>query len=568
MALALIALFLGMILEMIGPYLIKIAIDRYMIGEIENWAERISGIELMAFFYLGTLFLRFITGYIDTYMMTLLAQRVMHDMRMGIFSHLQKLAMRFFDRNPVGRLMTRVTNDVEVLNEMLTGGIIQTIGDLFLMVGLIFWLLYLNWYLALVAFSIIPVMVFITTIYRPRIRLLYRMIREKISEINVNMNENLSGISVVQIFNREDRNFKRFEGINQEYLDTNLRAIFLDSLFYPGIQALSTISVSMIIWYGGRFVVQDVIPLGTLVAFIYYVQMFFRPIMDIGMQYGVMQRAMASCERIFTLLDEGYEIESPIHPVPLKEVKGEIEFRGVSFAYDEENWVLKNVSFHVKPGEKVAIVGATGAGKTSTIRLLSRFYEFQKGEILIDGVDIRQINLYTLRKNIGVVLQEFHVFTGTIEENIRLGEEGLPFERVKAAAEYVNADKFIEKLPRKYQEEMKERGSTLSTGQKQLLAFARVLVFDPKIIILDEATSNVDTETEILIQDALKKLLEGRTALIIAHRLSTIQHVDRIIVFHKGEIKEVGTHQELLAKGGIYYKLYQLQFKDQEIFVG
>jgi len=476
---------------------------------------------------------------------------------MRIFKKLQRLNVQFFDRNPVGRLVTRATNDVEAINEAFTQVFARFLKDLLLLIGIIIIMLSMNLRLALIAFTVIPPLLIITSYFRLKARKIYRLVRIKLAKLNATLQENLSGVRVIKIFNRERESLKTFDLINEEYLKINLKQVFLMSYFRPAIEIISSLGIALVLYYGGGDVISGKISLGILVAFITYVEMFFRPIRQLTESYTLLQSAMASSERIFLLLDEEIKIQSRTEAIELKEVGGSVEFKDVWFRYDKE-WVLKGVSFNVAPGEKVAIVGPTGAGKTSIISLISRLYEMEKGSIRIDGRDIRDITLSSLRSNIGVVPQDVFLFAGDIKSNIRLNL-ALPDEKVKQISTYINADRFIDRFPERYDQQVAERGITFSTGERQLLSFARALAFDPKILILDEATANIDTETEKLIQDGLKKLLIGRTAIIIAHRLSTIKGADRIYVLHKGEIKEVGTHEELIKKGGIYYHLYQLQ---------
>jgi len=532
-------------LQLAEPYLTKIAIDRYIIPKDS------SGLLRIALLFLGVLTLGFLLRYLQIHVMQLTAQKVMYDMRTEIFGHLQQMSVSFFDRNPVGRLMTRLTNDVEVLSEMLSSGVVTILADLFTLIGIVIVMLLLNFKLALVSFSVLPLLVWVTFLFRQRVREAYRAVRLRIARINAFLQENIVGMSIVQIFNREERNFAKFRHLNQDHLEARLRSLFYGAVFHPTVEVIGSAGVALIVWYGGAQVLKGALTFGALVAFIQYVNRFFQPIRDLSEKYNVMQAAMASSERIFKLLDTEPEIKDPPHPVPMETIRGEIEFRNVWFAYGDENYVLRDVSFHIGPGEKVAFVGLTGAGKTSIINLLARFYDVSKGEILIDGVNIRDMAQRQLRQHLGIVLQDVFLFSGSVEDNIRLGEGRISSKQVEAAAQYVNVDSFVRRLPNGYQEDVQERGGVLSAGQRQLLAFARALAFDPKILILDEATSSVDTETEMLIQDALAKLLRGRTSIIIAHRLSTIKNVNRIIVLHKGRIREIGSHEELLEKRGI-----------------
>jgi ATP-binding cassette subfamily B protein len=558
-AVSFVMLFIVSGLELVGPYLTKVAIDTH----IRN--KDIAGLSRIALIFLCVLILSFIMKYIQIYIMQYIGQRIMFDLRVKIFSRLQKMDMSFFDKNPVGRLMTRVMGDVEVLNELFSAGIVTIFGDVFTLLGIAIVMFILNWKLALVTLSVIPLLFYATIYFRKKARTSFRNIRKRIAKINAFMQENIGGMAIIQLFRQERKKFHQFEGLNKDHFQAWIETIFYFAIFFPAVEIISSLAISLIIWYGGGKVLQQTLTIGALVAFIQYAQRFFYPIRDLSEKYNILQSAMAASERVFKLLDTPDVIKSPLRPVHLKDLKGEIEFNNVWFSYNEDEWVLKDICFKVKPGEKVAIVGATGAGKTSIINLLGRFYEIKKGTICIDGIDIKKIDLSFLRKNIGVVLQDVFIFSGSIEDNIRLGEKGIHHKQVEQAAEFVNAHKFIQVLDQGYTTEVRERGSLLSTGQRQLLAFARVLAFDPCIFVLDEATSNIDTETEILIQQALKRVMKGRTSLIIAHRLSTIKDVDRIIVIHKGRIREEGTHQQLLKQKGIYYRLYQLQYKNQKV---
>ncbi len=542
-------------LQLVGPYLTKIAIDRYI--DTQN----IPGLSRIALIFMAVLVLTFFLRYLQIYVMQFVGQKVMLDMRMKLFSHLQEMSLSFFDKNPVGRLITRLTNDVEVLNEMLTSGVIAIFGDIFSLIGIVIVMLWLDYKLALVSFAILPLLIFATVFFRQKMRKSYRSIRTRLARINAFLQESIVGISIIQIFNREKKNFGRFKGLNRHYLEACLQSIFYHAIFHPLVEVIGSVAIALIVWYGGGQILKGVLTFGALVAFIQYVQRFYDPIRDLSEKYTIMQSAMASSERIFKLLDTEVQVKDPELPLSIDRIQGKIEFKDVCFAYNDKEDVLCDISFCVQPGEKVAIVGATGAGKTSIINLLARFYDPQKGTILLDGRDIRDFGQKELRRYLGIVQQDIFLFSGTIEDNIKLGENKINLEQVKKCARYVNADRFIKKLPHGYQEEVHERGTLLSVGQKQLLSFARVLVFDPQILILDEATSSIDTETEMLIQDALAKLLQHKTSIVIAHRLSTIKDVDRIIVMHRGRIRESGTHQELIRKKGIYYRLHQMQYQ-------
>jgi ATP-binding cassette subfamily B multidrug efflux pump len=545
-------------MEAIRPWFTKHAVD-------VNIAQRdMHGLLITALLFLAVLIVRGVVQYLNTYLTQWIGQRTIYDLRMQLFEHLQNLGLKFFDRNPIGRLITRVTNDIEVLNEMFSSGIVMVFSDVFTIIGILYFMFSMSWQLALVSLSVLPLLFYGTFLFRKKAREAYREVRIQIARINAFMQEHITGMVVDQIFNREKKSFNKFEKINKAHRDANINSIFYYALFYPGVELIGALAVGLIVWYTGVNALAGTITLGTVMAFLQFNEMFWRPIRDLSEKYNIMQTAMASSERIFRLLDDRTIIPEPVSPIPMPTIRGEIEFRNVWFAYNDTQYVLKDVSFKIAPGETVAIVGATGAGKSSTINLLSRFYDINKGQILIDGVDIRSVRTDELRKHVAVVLQDVFLFAGDIKSNITLGDQSIPFEQVTSAAEIVGADRFIKRLPSGYDTEVKERGATLSVGQKQLISFARALAYDPRILILDEATSSVDTETELLIQAAIKRLLRGRTSIVIAHRLSTIQSADKIIVLHKGEIREVGTHQELLALGGIYYKLYQLQYKDQE----
>ncbi len=541
------------------PYLTKVAVDDYITKSDYH------GLVIISLILLGVLLFQAVIQYFLTYFTQYLGQKTLYDLRTQLFKHTQKLALKFFDRTPIGRIVTRTTNDVEALSELFSSGIVMIFSDIFNIVWILVFMFSMDISLSLVTLSVFPVLIYGTFLFRKKARESYRDVRLHLARLNSYMQEHVTGMNVVQIFRKEKDELKRFLSINSDYRGANIKSVFYYALFYPGVEILSSIAIGLIIWYGGGEVIHSTLTIGTIFAFLQFTEMFFRPIRDLSEKYNIMQTAMASSERIFRLLDNKTFIKNPENPVKLDKVNGEIEFKDVCFAYNEEDYVLKNISFKINPGETIAIVGHTGAGKTSIINILSRFYDIQKGAILLDGTDIRTIDKRELRKYISIVLQDVFLFSGTIKSNISMNNEDISFERVQNAAKLVGADKFINQLPGKFDEEVKERGSTLSVGQKQLISFARALAYDPRILVLDEATSSVDTETEILIQRAIEKLLVGRTAIVIAHRLSTIQSADKIIVMHKGEIRETGNHQELLAKRGIYYKLYQLQYKEQEI---
>lgn len=558
------AIFLNIVtaaLEPIRPYLTKIAVDDYIsVGDS-------TGLLKIIFLIILSLILQAIIEYAMTFATQYMGQRTLFDLRMEIFKHLQKLSLKFFDKSPVGRLVTRVTNDVESLSELFSSGIVMIFSDIFIIVWIFVFMVLMSFDLALVTMSVVPVLIYATFLFRKKVRTNYRDVRKHLARLNSYMQEHISGMSVVQLFNKEDEEFERFKSINKDYRDVNIKSVLYHAVFYPFVELISAIAVALIIWYGGGEVVQQNLSLGVLFAFIQYTEMFFRPVRDLAEKYNILQTGMASSERIFKLLDTKMFIKSPQNPIPLKDVKGKVEFRNVWFAYNDDEYVLKDISFIINPGETVAIVGATGAGKSSIINVLLRFYDINKGKILIDDIDISQVDEKELRKHIALVLQDVILFSGDIKSNINLWNDEIPFEKIYEASKIVGADLFIEKLPKKFDEEVKERGATLSLGQKQLIAFARALAYDPKILILDEATASIDTEAEKMIQKAITKLLKGRTSIVIAHRLSTIQNSDKIIVLHKGQIREMGKHYELLEKKGIYYRLYQLQYKEQEIRV-
>ena len=565
--LALGAIILNATLQLAQPYLVKIAIDRHIA------TGNLSGLDRIALAFLAILLGSFALEFLQTWTLQMTGQRIMFDMRMQIYGHLQRLDVQFYDRNPVGRLMTRVTTDVDVLNDLFTAGVVSIFGDVFMLIGIMVVLVVMDWRLALVAFSVLPLIVIVTQWFRRNARESYRTVRMWIARINAFLQEHITGMSTVQLFRQEPRTHDRFDEINRKHRDANVDSIFYYAVFYPAIEVIGALASALIIWFGGGWTLQGTLTLGSLVAFLQYSQRFFRPISDMSEKFNVLQAAMASSERIFKLLDtpvtiasrSGPQVPSPEHPAPSAERRpGHIVFDHVWFAFNGEDYVLKDVSFEVRPGQRVGIVGATGAGKSTLINLLLRFYDVSKGRILVDGIDLREIPLHELRSLFSLVLQDVHLFSGTIADNIRLGNGEITDQQVADAARAVHADRFIDELPNAYASPVAERGATLSVGQKQLLSFARALAFDPRILILDEATSSVDTETELLIRDALHVLMSGRTTIAIAHRLSTIQDMDQILVLHKGELREAGSHQELLARRGIYFKLYQLQYKEQE----
>ncbi len=558
-AVSLVLVLLVSALKLVGPILTKVAIDDYIaVGDL-------GGLNLIALVYVLALMAQFVTSYFQIYIMNMAGQRVMADMRREIFSHLQQLHPAYFDKNPVGRLVTRVTTDVDALNELFTSGVVTIFGDIFMLVGIMGVLIYLDWRVALVTFAVLPALFAVAMVFKRRVRVVYRKVRTRIAMLNAFIQENVVGMTVVQLFRQEDRKFEEYSELNRQHTEANIETIFHYSIFYPVVEVLSAVAIALIVWYGGGQILLGALTLGGLVAFIQYSEKFFRPISDLSEKFNILQGAMASSERIFGLLDTEDEIRTPDNPVTPERQDTSVRFETVSFAYEGDDWVLRDVDVDVRPGEMVAVVGHTGAGKSTLMSLLMRFYDVQHGRVLVEGVDVRDWDLENLRRQFGMVLQDVHLFSGTIASNIRLGDESISDEAVAAAAAAVNLDEWVATLPNGLEEEVKERGSSLSAGQKQLVSFARALVHDPKILILDEATSNVDTHTELLVREALERLLAERTSIVIAHRLSTIQKADRIVVLHKGRVREVGTHQELLAERGIYYKLYQLQYKEQEI---
>ncbi|HEY2383995.1 MAG TPA: ABC transporter ATP-binding protein [Terriglobia bacterium] len=560
-AVALVLILLESGLEVTFPWLTKISIDRYIT------AGNMRGLAVIAAVYIVLLLVRFVCSTAETYVLQNTGQKIMYDMRMETFRHLHTLPVSFYDRNPVGRLITRVVTDVDVLNEMFSAGIVSIFGDIFTLLGILAAIMVLNWQLGLVTMSVVPLIFLTTAIFRIKARDSYRRVRIAIAKINAFLQEHITGMAVVQLYNREKRSFDKFDAINEEHLAANLDGILAYAWFYPAIELLSSIAIALIIWYGGGKVIQGLLTFGGLVAFTQYSNRFFQPIADMSEKYNILQSAMASSERLFKLIDTPATVLNPPDAIrPAHPAHGDIEFRNVWFAYNAEDWILRDVSFRVNRGESVAIVGHTGAGKTTTTSLLTRFYDIQKGEILLDGINIAKLDLEYLRRSFAVVLQDVFLFSGTLESNIRLGSP-IPRARVEAAVEDVNLSPFLRMLPAGLDHPVNERGTTLSSGQRQLLAFARALAHDPQILVLDEATSSVDTETELQIRKAIDRLMENRTSIIIAHRLSTIQRCDKIIVMHKGRVREMGTHQELLAQRGIYYKLYQLQYKEQEVGV-
>lgn len=552
--LAVLMIIVAALLETLGPYLTKVAVDNHIIPKDYPGLVAVMGL------YIGVLTANFAIKYFQILLTQYVGQKIIFDLRNEIFTHLQQLHQQFFDKNPVGRLMTRVTSDVEALNQMFTQGLVMIFGDIFLIGSIVIMMLSLHTELALWTLSVIPLLFLISILFRRKVRQAYSQIRYYLAKINAFLQERISGMAVVQLFNRERDDFEAFREINWKHTKAFIKTIFYYAIFYPGVEIVSATALAIIIFRGGWLIQTSTVTLGLLIAFIQYARMFFRPISDLSEKYNILQSALASSERIFKLLDTPPLILSPPSGHVQERLKGEIEFREVSFSYDSEE-VLREVNLRIPPGKRYALVGHTGAGKTTLIRLLGRFYDVQQGSVRIDGVDVREWDLQNLRSHISIVLQDVFLFSGTILENIRLGRQDISRDEVIEAAKMVNAHHFISRLPNEYDFVVTEGGGNLSAGQKQLLSLARALVMNPDILLLDEATANIDSESEMLIQKALEVVLRNRTAIVIAHRLSTIQHVDQIVVMHKGRIREQGTHQQLLKERGIYYKLYQLQYQ-------
>jgi ATP-binding cassette, subfamily B, multidrug efflux pump len=561
-------------LEVVGPYLFGFGVDKYIVpgtnGSLPA-ASAIRGISLVSLGFLAALLLSFAVQYLQVRIMQNVGQQTLYDLRKEVFERLQRLPMSFFDRTPVGRLVTRVTTDIDALNDLFAAGIAAMANDAIVLLCIGAVMMWMNWRLALATFSVLPLILFSTWIFRDRVRDANRRIRTAIARINAFLQEHISGMGIVQLFNRERKSTAEFAELNRIHMEAYKDAILAFAVFFPAVELFSTAAIAIVFWYGGLLSFSGLVDVGVLITFMQYAQRFFRPIQDLSEKFNILQSAMAACERIFKLLDEPLPAPPKEVPLPLTNPRGEIEFRNVWFGYGgganptDEDWVLRDVSFRIAPGQTLAIVGHTGAGKTTLISLLLRFYDIQRGEILLDGVDVRRYDVHDLRRQFGIVLQDPFLFSGTLETNVRLGDEEIGQDRVEAALREVGLGSLLNTLPEGIQTNVSERGATFSVGQRQLISFARALAHNPRFLILDEATSSVDTKTEVMIREALDRLLEGRTAMVIAHRLSTIQHADRILVFHKGRLREQGSHQELLGLRGIYYRLYQLQYKDQEL---
>jgi len=572
-AVALLFMLGSSVVQILGPLLTKLTIDRYLVPNpkagrtmLDSWlsADPWTGIGQISAIYLGTILFGFIADFFQTYLMQWTGQRAMFDLRRQLMEHLQRLDIAYYDRNPVGRLITRVTTDVDVLNDLFASGLVTILGDLLMLGFVLLAMVRLSPGLTLLVLAVLPVVVLVTIAFRRSVANSYRRIRVAIAKINSYLQEHITGITVVQLFNREEISRREFERVNREHMIAFKDSINAYGWFYPAVEFLSMLALAMLLSYGGWRVLSGAMTIGVVVAFFQYGLRFFRPIQDLSDKYNVLQGAMAASERIFKLLDTQALVVSPRTPTPVS-AGGAIEFDHVWFAYKDEDWVLRDVSFRIEPGETIAVVGHTGAGKTTLTNLLLRFYDIQRGSIRINGVDIRDMDLEDLRRNFAIVLQDAYLFTGTLAGNIRLGTETISDKQIEQSAEQVNLLDYVQSLPQGFDQPVRERGQGYSTGQKQLISFARALAHDPKYLILDEATSSVDTETELRVREALGRLVTGRTSIVIAHRLSTIQRADRIFVVHKGQLRESGTHQQLLAARGIYWKLYQLQYKEQEI---
>ena len=564
-ALAFVLVMITAFLGPLRPKLVQLAIDDYIVeGDL-------VGLQTIILLLLGALVFEGVLGFANAYLTQWIGQQAIYDVRTRVYRHIQRQSLRFFDRTPIGKLITRTTSDVEALSDVLSAGVVVIMGDLFRLIFITAFMFSLNWVLALVTLGVMPLMLWVTFWFKRKVRTQYRETRKQVARLNSFLQEHVTGMSIVQLFNREQEEMRRFGAINDEHRIAQIKTIFYFALFWPAVDIIASTAIGLVLWVGGVRAMSGVLTVGVLIAFVQYARQFFEPIRNLSDQYNTLQSAMAGAERIFGLLDEDHALKEREEPVAVERLRGRIEFHNVWFSYDdmpedgqEPNWVLRDVSFTIEPGQSTAIVGATGGGKTTIISLLMRFYDIQKGQILIDGIDLCDYTLHDLRQHIGLVLQDVFLFSGSVERNLTLEDPDVTLAQVKEAAALIGADRFIERLPGGYQQDVRERGASLSHGQRQLLSFVRVLVYDPEVLVLDEATSSVDTETEHAIQQALEKLLEGRTSLIIAHRLSTVRHADQILVMHKGCLRERGTHDELLARDGLYRKLYELQYKEQE----
>ncbi len=558
----LLAFVLVMIAAFLGPLrpkLVQLAIDDYIVP------NQLDGMYVIILFLMGAVAIESILGFVNSYFTQWIGQSAIYDLRVRVYRHIQRQSLSFFDRTPIGRLITRTTSDVESLSDVLSAGIVLIMGDLFRLIFITAFMFSLDWTLAIVTLAVMPLMLWVTFWFKRNVRTQYRQVRKQVARLNAFLQEHVTGMSIVQLFGREQEEMKRFTRINDLHRAAHLKTVFFHALFWPAVDILATAAIGLVLWVGGVRAIAGGLTVGVLIAFVQYARQFFEPIRNLSDQFNTLQGAMAGAERIFDVLDHDYGLVEPEGVIPAEHLSGLIEFRNVWFSYDEDpNWVLRDVSFEIRPGQTAAIVGATGSGKTTIISLLMRFYDIQKGQILLDGRDIRTYKLGYLRWRIGLVLQDVYLFSGSVERNLSLDHPGVTSHEVHQAAALIGADEFIRQLPGGYQHEVHERGQSLSHGQRQLLSFVRVLVYDPDVLVLDEATSSVDTETEHTIQRAMGTLLSNRTSLIIAHRLSTIRHADMILVLHKGVLRQRGTHEELLAEEGLYRTLYALQYKEQE----
>src|SRR5688572_2253887 len=562
LVLVLLSVILASLMQTAGPFIVKEAIDgQIQQGTTDDLAE-------LVLLYVGTLLGVFILQFLQTMLVTYVGQRVMMDMRLELFQHVQKMSIAFFDRNPVGRLVTRLTNDVSTIEEVMQRGVVEMVYNVILIIAMVTALFILDWQLALIMMVTVPPLVFAVRNFALNLRDSFRRQRAWLARLNAFLNENITGMAVVQLFNRQDRNLKRFDERNRGFRVAALKATYYFAAFEPTVVLFNAVTTAAIVWYGGGRVVEGALTLGTLVAFLQLMQYFFWPVRELAERSTNLQQALASCERIFEVLDEPEEVTDDEHALALHQIEGHVAFDHVWFAYDGENWVLRDVSFEIDPGEAVAVVGATGAGKSTMMNLLNRFYDVQRGEIRVDGQPVKTLRQRELRREVGMVLQDPFIFTDSVTENIRMRDATITDEQAREAAEQVGADAFIQRMPQGYDTQMAERGGNLSTGQKQLISLARVAAFNPKIVlVMDEATASIDPETEAALQSSMRQVMSNRTSIIIAHRLNTIRHVDRILVLQHGELVEEGSHEELLARGGIYARLYELQYKDQDISI-